>query len=108
MTHSELVRQLQSAARDWLSTSGNLAALLNEAALALAAAQEDGEIGRAVNRAARELPEGYELSIELERGAGTVRLYPHKGEPMHDFEAETFSGQINQAIDAARAKGGEG
>lgn len=59
------------------------------------------EIGKAVERACRDLPEGYDIHIELERGAGTVRLYlADTDADMSDFENDTFAEKIHAAIDA--------
>lgn len=62
------------------------------------------EIGKAVERACRELPDGFDLHLELENGAGTVRLYlPDDDASLDDFEGDTFADRINFAIDAALA-----
>ena len=65
-------------------------------------------IGAAIERACLELPAGVELNIELESGSGTVRLYlPICGDGpgcvIHEWDADTFGGKINLAIDVARA-----
>ncbi len=66
----------------------------------------DKAVGAAIERAARDLPEDYELHVELERGAGTVRLYMADGESCPHFgEADTLAGNINAAIDAALSAG---
>lgn len=60
------------------------------------------ETGRAVERACKELPEGFDLHIELERNAGTVRLYLPDGDAsMDEFDGDTFVDHINAAIDQA-------
>lgn len=65
------------------------------------ASREELSIGKAINRAARDLPEGWEIRIDLERYAGAVFLiYPDGNETMSE-NAELFSDQINAAIDAA-------
>lgn len=58
-------------------------------------------IGRAVERAAAELPVGYELRIELERDAGSVRLFDDMSEEIEIDADGPFSDQINSAIEAA-------
>lgn len=60
-------------------------------------------IGAAIERAAAELPEGCDLHIDIERGAGTVRLYlPNSDASKSDFEGhDTFAGEINAATDWA-------
>ncbi len=73
--------------------------------------KEKAETHDAINRACKELPEGCDLHIELEKGAGTVRLYLLDSDAdMTDFGSDLgFVGEINAAIDAAIAAGkGEG
>lgn len=69
-------------------------------------------IGRAVNRAALELPADGDIRIEIENGAGVVYVYePKYGDWRYIDSGEVFSAQINEAIDsaiAAQAKGGDG
>jgi len=61
-------------------------------------------IGAAIERAAKELPEGAEIRIVIERGAGTVYWSSSSldDEQLLDSCGELFSTQINAAIDAAR------
>lgn len=61
-------------------------------------------IGAAIERAAKELPEGAEIRIVIERGAGTVYWSSSSldDEQLLDSRGELFSTQINAAIDAAR------
>lgn len=67
-------------------------------------------IGRAVNRAALELPADGDIRIEIENGAGVVYVYePKHGDWRYIDSGEVFSAQINEAIDSAiatQAKGG--
>ncbi len=81
--------------------------------------REELSIGKAINRAARDLPEGWEIRIDLERHAGVVFLIDPNGnvgtvygggvatERGYKFKktmsegGELFSDQINAAIDAA-------
>lgn len=66
--------------------------------------RKDTEIGRAVNRAAEKLPVGYELTIDLEQGAGTVSLSDDDGNYIELDTADlSFAEQIDQAIDRAIA-----
>jgi hypothetical protein len=64
-------------------------------------------IGAAIERAAAELPEGYDLMIEIEKDAGTVTLLippmgdDEGGQALHDWEGDHFGYQINKAIDYA-------
>lgn len=77
---------------------------LNREAVVLA---EKAEMHDAINRACAELPEGYDLHIELEKNAGTVRLYLLDSDAdVTDFGSDLgFVGEINASIDAAIAAG---
>lgn len=72
--------------------------------------QKDAAIGRAVNRASGELPFGYDLHIELEKDAGTVRLYRPDGEEVDEefHDCDYFSGAIENAINVAIADAEKG
>ncbi len=62
-------------------------------------------IGRAVQRAASDLPTGWCIHIQLECGSGTVYLSDPSGcAAMIDGGGEPFSEQINTAIERAAAK----
>ena len=59
-------------------------------------------IGRAINRAAGELPADGEIRIEIENGAGVVYVNePKHGDWRCIDSSDVFSAQINAAIDAA-------
>lgn len=62
-------------------------------------------IGQAVERACKELPEGVEIQIYLERGAGTVNMTDWDGNEFDHFdeEHEDFACRINAATDGAIA-----
>lgn len=70
--------------------------------------REELSIGKAINRAARDLPEGWGIRIDLERHAGVVFLTDPDGNETMSEGGELFSDQINAAIDAARAQAKEG
>jgi hypothetical protein len=63
-------------------------------------------IGSAIERAAEQLPDGYEISIELERGSGVVRLFvpplgdDEGGEVKSDWDCD-FADSINAALEHA-------
>ena len=58
------------------------------------------EIGRAIERAAEVLPEGYSLIIDVERGAGVVSIDSNSADTLDcDFYGDTFADRINAAID---------
>ena len=67
-----------------------------------ALSREELSIGKAINRAARDLPEGWEIRIDLERHAGVVFLIDPDGNETMSENGELFSDQINAAIDAAK------
>ncbi|AHC48979.1 hypothetical protein [Achromobacter xylosoxidans] len=73
--------------------------------------REHRAIGQALNRACAELPEGWQIQIELEKGAGTVTVLDPEYCPTGVNGGEAFSDTINEAIDTAFAaqqgKGGE-
>ena len=69
--------------------------------------REELSIGKAINRAARDLPEGWEIRIDLERHAGVVFLIDPDGNETMSEGGELFSDQINAAIDAPRGAQGE-
>lgn len=63
--------------------------------------REELSIGKAINRAARDLPEGWEIRIDLERDAGVVHLTDPEGNETMSEGGELFSDQINAAIELA-------
>jgi hypothetical protein len=66
------------------------------------------ELGKAIERAAGELPEGFDLYVELERGAGVAVLHlPDTDASKHDFDGDTLADHINAAIDYAIANDSE-
>jgi hypothetical protein len=60
--------------------------------------------GAAIQRAAAELPEGYELTIEIERNAGTMALWippvsdEEDGRRVDDLCGDDIAYQIEDAI----------
>jgi hypothetical protein len=78
---------------------------------ATSAADAKDATHEAIQRACRDLPEHYEISIDLERGAGCV-LWRHRGGDWHAIDGEGYiSDDIIEALDraaiAASRKGGE-
>lgn len=64
--------------------------------------RENLSIGNEIQRAAKELPEGWSIQVELERDAGTVTLFTPAGETVEvETSGEPFSVQIGMTIDAA-------
>ena len=62
----------------------------------------DAALYCAVQRACAELPEGWEIRIELERSAGIVILVNPDGEDVdYSYDHEYMASDINDAIDAA-------
>lgn len=69
---------------------------------------ELSKIGRAIYRACSDLPDGYEIRIDLEKGSGIVYVTDRDGdETMIESGDKLFSYQINEAIDHARRAEGE-
>lgn len=64
---------------------------------------EHRAIGLALNRACAELPEGWQIQIEVEKGAGTVTVLDPEYCPTDVNGGEAFSDTINEAIDTAVA-----
>lgn len=65
------------------------------------AAAKDAALGRAIQRASGELPEGFTICIDLENGAGSVELQDENCETLRSDESEPLSVQINDLIDEA-------
>lgn len=68
------------------------------------AIRQDAALGSAIQRACKDLPEGFILTVWLEKSAGTLELcLPDTDAVLDDFSGDTFAEQINEAIDAAMA-----
>jgi hypothetical protein len=70
-------------------------------ALAGQFAERYAAIGRAIERGAEELPEGYQLSVYVEKDSGTADLQDPDGDNVFFESDEGLAGSINAAIDAA-------
>lgn len=81
---------------------------LAEASARIKELKKEAAVGRAINRAALELPEEYQIEIEVELHGGGVTLYA-RGEKL-DFPTnhDGLANEINDATDAARAKEAQG
>ena len=63
------------------------------------------ELGRTIERAYAEIPEGTEISIDLQLGSASVRLF-RVGCGVKQFEEKgCLTANINDAIDAATGQG---
>ena len=64
-------------------------------------------IGAAIETACKDLPDGYEITLELERGAGTVALWippvsdEEGGRRVTEFCGDDFADQIKNAVGMA-------
>lgn len=58
-------------------------------------------LGTAIERAAAELPDGYELRIEAELHAGTVALYDRDCDRLEEWLGDTLGEQADNAISYA-------
>lgn len=72
----------------------------------------DAALYCAAQRACAELPEGWEIRIELERSAGIVILVNPDGEDVdyssdHEYMASDINAAIDAAIEREKMKGGE-
>ncbi len=65
------------------------------------------ELGKAIEEAAGSLPDGYELHVEVEKGAGSVALYDPDCDRIEQFEGDTLADQANEAVAYACAAAGE-
>jgi len=63
--------------------------------------REHLDIGRAIYRAAKSLPEGWMLHIEIEKDSGSVRVFNPDGNEILIDCGGLFSEQINAGIDFA-------
>lgn len=66
----------------------------------------DPRLGDAVNLAARDLPKGWQLVLEIENGAAEVVLYRPSGaeEILHETDEPLLSDRVRLAVAAARAE----
>ena len=58
-------------------------------------------LGRAIDNAADKLPDGYEIRVEVEKGAGTVALYDTECDRIEEWIGETLAEQVENATDYA-------
>lgn len=105
---------LKSPPLDGESVLAQRIAELSTATQAQADAQDTDRwmgIGKAIERACMDLPDGTEISVTLEKDAGTVTLIDQDGNEHENFSTDYgFAGVLNEAIDAAiaaQAKKGE-
>ncbi|SEQ89719.1 hypothetical protein SAMN04244573_02470 [Azotobacter beijerinckii] len=66
--------------------------------------RKDAELERVMQRAAVELPDGWEIRICVERGAGWVDLFNPEGDEIADTWSgqETLSDEVSEAVDTAK------
>lgn len=66
----------------------------------------DPRLGDAVNQAARDLPKGWELCIQIEAGCGEVVLFRPSGveEILPETDEPLLSDRVQAAVAAARAE----
>lgn len=61
-------------------------------------------LGAAMMRACEVLPDGWSLSVDTERGAGTIRLSNPSGDDLEvSYDHDDFAQSVNAAIDQAIA-----
>jgi hypothetical protein len=65
------------------------------------------ELGRAIERAADKLPDGYEIRVEVEKEAGTVALYDTDCDRIEEWCGDTLGAQVESAIGYAVERAAE-
>jgi hypothetical protein len=76
--------------------------MLRQDAGAIGALRKEAEFNQQVQRAAGELPEGWEIQICIEQGAGTVGLYHDGDQTEFESDGETLADQVEDAIETAK------
>ena len=69
--------------------------------------RKDAEVGAAIQRAAKDLPEGCDICINIESGAATVELYLPDTDASFDMDVDgdnRLAAEIHAAVDAAIAQ----
>lgn len=78
---------------------------IGKAAVRASLSEEEVErfisIGMEIERAAKELPPGFELTITIEKDAGTVSLTDSEGNQFDVEGGDTFGHTISRGIDQA-------
>ena len=72
--------------------------------------RKDADVGAAIQRAAKELPEGCDICINIENGSAAVELYLAETDASFDMDVDAdnrLAAEIHAAIDAAIAQEGE-
>ncbi|MFM0218238.1 hypothetical protein [Paraburkholderia caledonica] len=114
VTNEQILRLAARSGADREPTESNVLNFARDLLAVASAAPENGD-GRdaerghwnpvyntdPVQRACGELPEGWEIEILLERGAGCVYLIDPNGERCDIDNADKFDWTIQEAIDAA-------
>ena len=68
--------------------------------------QREQALGRVIQFAARDLPEGWQIHVTVERGAGWARLYNPEGIRVDDFDSTDLGlmESIQRGIELASSK----
>lgn len=106
-----IVAQLDGADRALIERAEAAESRAEAEHAARVAAERDAAIGAAIQRAAGELPDGFNVEISVERGSGSVTILNPDGQlTAMDVDSDNrLAAEIHAAIDAAisRAAGGE-
>lgn len=75
----------------------------------MADSKRNEALGAAINDAARDLPEDWQIEITIERGSGWARLYDPNGKRADDFDSTDLDlhESIRRGIELARGRNGE-
>lgn len=89
-------RQLLDQIDGWISEAAKLRAQVAELA-------KEAELHRAIERAAKDLPDGYHIELCVEAGCGSVQLVEPDAVSIRDMYEDdaSLADQVNAAIDAA-------
>lgn len=63
---------------------------------------QDAKLGSAVDNAARDLPCGWTINLQIEQGSAWVVLDGPDGESTTDFPREFLADEINEAVEHAK------
>lgn len=94
--HTEIERTSEAKAR-----AEDVTAQLAQATARLAAVEDEAATERALQRAAGELPIGWEIRVVIEPGSGWVELYDPEGNETMNSDCGDIAEHINAALDAA-------
>lgn len=98
------VRRLREEVAEWKSAAGVAGLTVDKLREENERLRKDSAVSAAIERAAKDLPDGDMLEITVEKGSAMVVLYWGQGgfETMDVDDENRLAAEINAAIDAAR------